>query len=339
MIERPDVFETVKTKSDFDKLIKDANAGEPKAEFLLGECYRTGHFINYSNSSALKWYTLAAEHGCAIAQHKVGRNYLYGRGVEKNQAEGLKWIRLAAMQGYVAAQLSLAIAYNCGNGVEQNYEEALKWYTLAAEHGDTQAQIRIGEFYYNGLGVEQNYEEAVKYFRLAGDRAIDKLADCYLRGHGVERSVEKAIELLKSNALGNQSLCMKLAHLYSDGIEIEHDIIEAARWWYLAASNGRGDLSCGNSEALYNLGFCFYEGLGAAQDDKLALLYFKYAVDNFQTDMPCPISEEPEYVINARRMLVKLGDKSMISNLKRAAKNGSEKANEILKEFGIEIIN
>ena len=267
MIERPDVFETVKTKSDFDKLIKDANAGEPKAEFLLGECYRTGHFINYSNSSALKWYT------------------------------------------------------------------------LAAEHGDTQAQIRIGEFYYNGLGVEQNYEEAVKYFRLAGDRAIDKLADCYLRGHGVERSVEKAIELLKSNALGNQSLCMKLAHLYSDGIEIEHDIIEAARWWYLAASNGRGDLACGNSEALYNLGFCFYEGLGAAQDDKLALLYFKYAVDNFQTDMPCPISEEPEYVINARRMLVKLGDKSMISNLKRAAKNGSEKANEILKEFGIEIIN
>lgn len=47
------------------------------------------------------------------------------------------------------------------------------------------------------------------------------------------------------------------------------------------------------------------------------------------------ISDEPDFIIHARKVLVKHGYKSMINKIKKDAQNGDEKAVEILVEFGI----
>ena len=56
----------------------------------------------------------------------------------------------------------------------------------------------------SGQGVAQDYAEAVKWWSLAADQGIPEaqfsLAMCYAKGHGVPRSDENAIMLLKEAA-------------------------------------------------------------------------------------------------------------------------------------------
>jgi hypothetical protein len=48
----------------------------------------------------VKWYTLAAEQGYAIAQENLGAMYAFGRGVPKDYMKAYKWGELAAAKGY-----------------------------------------------------------------------------------------------------------------------------------------------------------------------------------------------------------------------------------------------
>src|SRR5665647_991600 len=81
---------------DIQTLIKDAEGGNPKAQFNLG--------LAYGN----------------------------GQGVSKDYAESMKWYRKAAEQGHAAAQCILGIYYSDGNVVPQDYLLAYFWASLAA---------------------------------------------------------------------------------------------------------------------------------------------------------------------------------------------------------------
>jgi hypothetical protein len=49
------------------------------------------------------------------------------------------------------------------------------------------------------------------------------------------------------------------------------------------------------------------------------------------------ISDEPDFVIHARKVLVKHGRKSVIHQIKKAAQKGDPQAAEIVKEFGLDV--
>ena len=49
--------------------------------------------------TALKWYTLAAEQGYAMAQGNLGFMYAFGKGVLKDYVYALMWGNIAAMNG------------------------------------------------------------------------------------------------------------------------------------------------------------------------------------------------------------------------------------------------
>jgi Sel1 repeat len=75
-----------------------------------------------------------AEAGDPRAQHMLGFTYERGNGVPQNYAEAAKWYQKAAEQDYSTAQLNLGNLLAEGRGVEQDLTEAYKWMYLARLH-------------------------------------------------------------------------------------------------------------------------------------------------------------------------------------------------------------
>lgn len=266
-----------------------------------------------------------------------------------------------ANQGDNTAQRQIGSMYYYGRGgVEKSHEEAAKWFKTAGW------QRMLGICYLYGHGVEQNYEEAAKCFHAADDK--DMLGECYLHGLGVERNVDKTIELWETaceEQCRNYDVMFKLAHLYGDGIEMKPDYKKALSWWSQLAQNDSGEFAWEGAwpEALYQMALYYYEGKGVKRNLKEALKLFRYTIDLFfvnnrgsiyyreydrdncnvkwhfhKIEGDITISDEPDFIIHARKILVKHGCKSAINKIRNFAQNGDKKAAEILNEFEIEFI-
>lgn len=326
--------------------------GDPIVQSGLGSYYSSPRRENYPE--AKKWFAMAAELGFAPAQTVLASWYMDGFHIEKNTQEGLRLYNLAIESGYVEAMVRLGYHYLRGRDLKQDKKEVFRLFKLAAEQGGK--HYLLGQCYYNGDGVEQNYEEAVKLFNMGikwndsdeyeGDyTSAYYLAECYYYGRGVERNVEKAAALWEAIALGHYGIYEKLADLYSNGIDMDPNYEKAAYWLWEFITNDEGDLVGSNTDHTYRLATYCYEGKGVNKNRTLALKLFKLTVDSyhrinkeFYEDEKCPISAEPDFVINARKMLVKHGRKGIINDLQKAALKGDGKAKEILEEFGIELI-
>src|SRR5262245_31017781 len=121
-------------------------------------------------AKALKLARPLAEAGDARAEAVLGSAYYRGRGVPQNDSEAAKWFRLAPDQGNAVARFTLGVMYGEGRGVPQDYAEAARWYRRAAEQGDAQAQYNLGLAYARGEGVTQNVVDAHMWFNLAAAR-------------------------------------------------------------------------------------------------------------------------------------------------------------------------
>jgi uncharacterized protein len=119
---------------------------------------------------ALKLARPLANAGNPRAQAIVGFAYYRGRGVTHDDAEGAKWLRSAADQGDAPARFTLGVMYGEGRGVPQDFAEAAHWYRLAAEQGDAQAQYNLGLAFARGEGVTQDAILAHMWFNLAAAR-------------------------------------------------------------------------------------------------------------------------------------------------------------------------
>jgi TPR repeat protein len=72
-----------------------------------------------------------AEAGDARAQGVLGYMFATGHGVPQNYIEAARWYRRASEQGNPTAQYMLGLMYDKGQGVPQDYVEAYKWLDLA----------------------------------------------------------------------------------------------------------------------------------------------------------------------------------------------------------------
>src|ERR1035441_9834041 len=72
-------------------LRRDAEQGDPKAQYLLGGMYSYGRGVPQDYTEAARWYRSAAEQGEASAQYSLGRAHYKGQGVPQDYAEALRW--------------------------------------------------------------------------------------------------------------------------------------------------------------------------------------------------------------------------------------------------------
>jgi localization factor PodJL len=144
-----------------------ADAGDIKAELLLGLKYADGDGVAPNDSEAARWLQKAAKAGLAMAQYRFATLYEKGRGVPADAKQANSWYEEAAKRGNRKAMHNLAIAYANGTGQEKNFTEAARWFRAAAEQGLADSQFNLAVVYERGLGVRASLADAYKWYVIA----------------------------------------------------------------------------------------------------------------------------------------------------------------------------
>lgn len=273
---------------------------------------------NGASIESVKWYSLAAEQGLAVAQYILGDIYQEGRIIERDYSKAVEWFRKAAVQGYSHSQRKMGnINYN-GIIIDQNYQEAVMWYGTAFAHkdldyDDAEDLFNYGNCFYLGLGVVQDYGQALKWFRKAANEgsseAKNAIGDCYYNGTGLDQDIEEAVKWYKEAAEeGSVTALTNIGECYCDGKGVPKDAVEGVRWYLKAAEQGdgraqnfvgvhyaRGDgiekneetafewykksAATGYSWGQYNLGQSYYYGSGVKADTDKAIENYEKAAE------------------------------------------------------------
>jgi len=262
--------------------IKDAEAGNPEAEFNLGLVYLQGDGTRKDAAKAAAWFERSALQGYAEAQFRLGRMYARGEGVSTDPAKSFGWIERAAGQGYAEAQFDLAGMYARGEGVLPDPAKAVEWMEKAAAQGHAKAQGFLGWMYSEGEGVARNVATAVDWYQKAaaqGDaEAQFHLAGMYARGEGVPTNAATAVDWYqKAAAQGYVEAENRLAEMYYLGGSVPEDAAKAVEWAEKAAAQG-------NAKAQFLLSFMYLNGDGTAKDPVLAYGWSKLAARGGETE-------------------------------------------------------
>lgn len=120
-----------------------ANAGNPAAQFRLGELYYHGKGIQEDEKLAVFWWKKAAAHGHAEAMFQLANAYLFGNQAAKfvpdPDREAAIWYFQAASAGHLEAQYSLGLLFLAGKGVVESRREAARWFRKASKLGHVEA--------------------------------------------------------------------------------------------------------------------------------------------------------------------------------------------------------
>ncbi len=158
---------------------KAAEAGHPMAQFKYAEALAEGEVAGKKLGDALPWYRSSAKQNCPQALFRLGVLHYDGTGVTKDFRQAAKYFFQAAKLGYARAQFNLANMFDHGEITgKPDREAAFYWYMECAKSGDTRAQRLVAERYLKGLGVDRSISNAEKWLRTAaenGDPAAAQL--------------------------------------------------------------------------------------------------------------------------------------------------------------------
>ena len=147
-------------------LQREANAGNPEAQYQLGKMYDLGDKLERDRQKAVTWYTSAANQGHAESQYQLAIAYLYGLGVTKNVIKGEDLLGKAAKSNHPVAKdmLPIYMANRSGNGATSI---VLSWYLEKVANGDADGMFGLGYMYENGWGLHGNSAEANRWYTAA----------------------------------------------------------------------------------------------------------------------------------------------------------------------------
>jgi hypothetical protein len=123
----------------FAAAVEPAQAGDPQAEFLLGEAYRLGRSVDQDLIQAREWYARAARQGDVASAAALGE-LLVGM---RRSSEAVPWLTLAASHNHPRATAFLAAIYYTGDGAEQDLILATSLMKKAAAEGSPEARAKL----------------------------------------------------------------------------------------------------------------------------------------------------------------------------------------------------
>ncbi|MDP7051795.1 MAG: hypothetical protein QF600_07710 [Verrucomicrobiota bacterium] len=212
------------------------------------------------------------------AAYNLGRAYHLGtNGAKKNETKAAAFYRIGAEAGYAKAQANLGYCYETGFGVEQDPQEAGKWYHAAALQGNRYAQMN----------------HANKLLKAAletkDENGMIEAREWYLKAHYQDKTLTQAAygigvvyAQLQSKSAENAKLAKRWFSLAAAGNHADAQFALG----YLEENSGNGRASFnwyklaktnGSRHAVFNLGRCFENGFGVAQNSKLAQEHYRLA--------------------------------------------------------------
>lgn len=85
-----------------------ANAGNPRAQYVMGLLHHFGRAVAQDHAEAARWYRLSAAQGNHFAQNNLGALYEQGLGVERNLSEARRLYYQANAAGFPHTEQNLA---------------------------------------------------------------------------------------------------------------------------------------------------------------------------------------------------------------------------------------
>jgi hypothetical protein len=150
-----------------------AEAGDPRAQFVLGLAHEYGYAgLTKNVAEALRWEKLAAEQGIGLAETWVGDFYYDGIGVDIDYAQALAWYRRASEHGYAPATRYIGDFHLFGLGTDRDPAGAAAWYSKASAQGDARGKARLAVL---SPPCEDDFCEIVRTLLIARDNGFKDL--------------------------------------------------------------------------------------------------------------------------------------------------------------------
>ncbi|MDC5294827.1 tetratricopeptide repeat protein [Acinetobacter baumannii] len=187
------------SNSELSKYQKDAENGDPVAQYNLGLMYKKGvNGVNIDLEKAIYWYKKAIEQG-DDAKYNLAIIYA-SEGTEfSNPTLAFKLLSDLSQSGHKEAINYLGILYRNGIGVKKDYNKALNLFEKAVSLNVSGSKFNLGNMYFNGYGTEVDYKKAAYWFdqavRYEQDAyAAEMLGGMFYEGRGVEKNINKSLE-------------------------------------------------------------------------------------------------------------------------------------------------
>ncbi len=181
---------------------KAAEDGQINASLLLGLMYDYGIAVEANEKEAVRWYEKASSN--PIGAFLLGTHLTQGTGISKNVEKGQDLLKKAANANFSYANLNLAIMQ------QQNGQDFLPELEKAWAQGNNKAGLLLADYYSSS--------------RRDGDN---------------EQHMKQARDIYQHIAeMGDKDGQLKLAYLFENGLGGPSDMVNAQKWYTLAAEQG-----------------------------------------------------------------------------------------------------
>lgn len=263
-----------------------AAAGEPRAQFALGQWLATGlPGVERDFAEALRWTRRSAAADLGMAEMTLGGWLRDGYGVAWDTAaaqalfsRGAARLLADAKGGDMEAMTYYGWALVEGAAMPRDAAGGLAWLLRAAEKNFSRAQAVLGTLHLFGDGVAaRDPAQGLKWLRRAAEQgdslALYGLGAAYQEGKGVERFPGRAVDYYRRAANQGLTDAMRaLAALADSGDDTAASETDALRWRRLAADRG-------DAAAMVELAEMYRRGVGTAADAGQSVLWLGRAAD------------------------------------------------------------
>ena len=260
-------------KRILELMLPRAEAGNPRAQTLVGMVYSRGLEIPADSAKAIRWLTPAAESGNEQAMFILGGEYLkqyIADGSREAAEQGAKYMQPLADRGNREAELIIGKLYY----KLEEYGKALPYLEKTAAAGDAESQLNLGLMYLLGQGVLHDNTKAfpllMDYLKTNEDSNIQCIVAGLYYELGGEDNYAKAYKYYSYSAdSGNVNGYVGLGKMYLFGDYVETDYVRAGKYLDMGVE---ADLPW----AIYARGYMFECGKGEEINlDKAIELYEK----------------------------------------------------------------
>lgn len=217
-----------------------SRAYNAEAYAQLGLATLQGNGCAEDETLGKRYLDTAVSLGHEKSEYYLGLCHLNGWGCRADTVEAIRHLERAADFGNIRAINTLGDVYE----EQGNFKNAVLYFEKGVAQGSLESYCNLGYCYQEGQGVVLNSQKAFELYQVAAEheymRGYMLMAQCYLNGMYVEKSVPEAMKWLEKAAdAGNPTAMYYLGAYYADGDEgVKPDAKKAKAWYKKAAAAG-----------------------------------------------------------------------------------------------------